>query len=198
MQKLWIECQGKRVLADKAFKVVPKEDDVFDEVILFTENCINAGNNNTHCKNCLGVCISVNKEIFNPESATFEIKRTTLRDKIVKDRQGLIKEVKKATNYFESASKIFSLQEKEYNPTQIRTTIPWEAADRSDTWKTDCLRCRRRYLEREMLTPCQKASNYAIEQGVDVRYASKEQILKLELPEECICREIKQKIVYVY
>lgn len=184
--RLYLECQKKRIQAEHAYKVIPSDDDVFDEVVLYTENCIHKGSNNLHCKNCLGVCVQVKKEVFNITSGSFEIKNSLIRDKLVVNKNKQLHESHKATKYIGNISKIFSLNSKEYKPNEAKITIPWTAYDRPDSWANDCPKCRDKHKEDATSTPCELATEFIKQNPMS------------QLPKEFICTSQRQKRLDVY
>ena len=187
-QKLYIDCQSKRILAESAYKIVPTSAEVLDEAVLITENCIHKSSDNIHCKFCSGICASIKSEIFNVQTGEFEIKTTILRDKTVISK-GDIKEVKKASKFIDKMSRIFSLDSKEYSAQEAKVTMPWYAGDRPDSWATDCRKCKDKASKSGELTICEQAKEY---------YSDNSNPLLPTTSPKFICTYQKQKILLVY
>ena len=68
---------------------------------------------------------------------------------------------------------------------------------RSSTWKTDCLKCKKKCHEKNELTSCEKAKKYVEKNGINLNNATEKQIISIKLPSECICKEQVQMCCYI-
>lgn len=186
MSKFYVNCQNKKILAEKVFKIIPKDENVLDEVLLYVEDCPNKGDKNTHCLYCKGICVESRKEIFNPKLNNFEIKATLIKDKTIKDKAGRIVDVNRATDYLESSLQIFELKPREYNNTSGYKANPYRAMNGITDNSLNCIECKRKHKEEEKETPC----------GLATEYYKNEPTSALTI-EECVCRFQYAKIVTV-
>lgn len=177
------KCSGKKVIAKQAYQVI----DMYGEeaTIYVNRNCPHALKNNGACASCHGCVCQVSKK---GRKAMKEI----YTDRFI-DNDGYYYDIMEASNYMDEME-IKEIIEAKYNPGQgVNSSLNagmWPA-----TFKTDCANCKTRYGRKDLLTPCQKAKLYAEENGVNLINAPESQILKLNLPSDCICTEQKQRIV---
>ena len=182
----------KKVYSSSAYKVQITEIDVEENILVLNRNCPNVGN----CKNCYGnICQSI-KRIKNDKKGANKVKRITYIDEY-SEVDGEIFNNMMASNYLDEVEIIDSLTP-DTAPIGQSINMPWHSYDRSNTWKTDCTSCLKRHADNDVLTPCQKCTQFFEENGVNIEFASKDQIVKLNTPDDCICREQKQTLVKIY
>ncbi len=193
MSNIWFQCQNKRLSA-KCLHINPSESNVRAEAALVCENCKHAGSNHNGCQFCFGLCIEVQKEVYNPDIEDFYLDISYLRDKTIKNEAGDILEVRDASNYLEKNKHniIWEQKERNWNPANSKTTLGFEAAVPSKSSKTACLRCKIKIVK-----ACQKCKEKAEKKKIklDCGTCTKGKML---CQQGLTCNYGKQKIVMVW
>lgn len=181
----FILCQNKKVPITE--KYIIKKEDVFGE-LLFTETCPFVNSQNLECKQCYGKVVVIKFEGKNA--------KLIYRDKYIIEKD-ILKDINEATDFIKN-SKIISV-EINVKESKYKNAYPWTYGERSLTWKTDCLNCKKRHHKKEILTACEKAQKYCSETlGINISVASEKTIANIVLPRECICMQQKQRILNLH
>jgi hypothetical protein len=129
---------------------------------------------------------------------------TIYRDHFYIDKDNKVADILEASNFFNETHNIVNkktgISEKikniiieyeviDFNECSGCMHIPLLAADRPDTWKTICQNCKIRHKNNKEKTPCQCAKEYVANITGNISCASSKEILSINLPENCICRE---------
>lgn len=122
--------------------------------LLISDQCFSCESQIPKCKNCYGKIAVLILDKYNSEIQQFEKQIIIRRDYFSIDKNGAVTKHFEASNIFKDCEIIrqMSIDEKE---SIGKMTGYWRAADRSPTWKTDCLECRNKYK----ITPCQDIEN---------------------------------------
>ena len=181
----FILCQNKKVPVSE--KYIIKKNDIFGE-LLYTEICPYVDSKNSECQQCYGKIAVVKFE--------GKIAKSIYRDRYVISDE-IIEDINSATEFI-SNSKIVSV-EINLRESNGKSAYPWAYGERSLTWKTDCLNCKKRHHEKEILTACEKAQKYCSEiLGINISTSSEKTIANIVLPRECICTQQKQRILNLH
>jgi hypothetical protein len=188
-----IKCGNKKVkVSEKLF--VSKDGNI--GTILVSDCCPYTNEQCADCKNCYGKIIQIEIEEYSAETHEYKKTKKTLRDRFVQNNNDIL-EKNEATKYIDACD-IISRAEQDKKETRGSMSSPWTYTERSLHWKTDCIVCRKKYKNKNELTPCKKATKHYEDAGINIKYASNEQIVNHVLPEECICKEQNRQIIKFY
>ncbi len=176
----------RKIFAKSIYKIEDKNAE--ESILMINRNCPYV----SKCKNCYGT-ICCNRRKLKSKKGASKIEKNIYTDTYTDNGNDILNFLN-ATIFIEEIEILDVLNSTSNNNISVNG---WAYADRSNTWKTDCIKCRRESKEKNELTPCEKATKNYEDAGINLKYASDEQIVNHELPEECRCTA-PQKICYLY
>lgn len=189
-------CQhtGKIMSADKIYKIRNNKNCI-ENVVSVCNNCPYIHSDNPCCNNCYGTVVQNATRKINAKTKRASTTAVTYRNNFCKVGDEYV-QMMDADDFLDTIEIICNLSNANWNSgQQISGNI--RAYDRGSTWRTDCYNCKNRCHKNGELTACEKAKEYAESVGVNPATASEAQLAKLELPEECICKEQVQRCYMV-
>jgi hypothetical protein len=197
-----IKCNGHNLDNCKTYKI--KDEKYMRHEIKICDECEHVHCKKGMCKNCYGKIIVSEKQNFKKKKNDIAIISTIYRDYYVISKEGNIVDSLDASLFFNSSHSITNkktgIQEQikdivieheviDFDECVGSLHLPLLSADHPSNWKTICQSCKDRYKKNNLYTPCELAKKYMENIVPNVNNASSKEILSIELPENCICRE---------
>lgn len=192
-QQITCKLTGKSMRADRMYKV--RNDDCIENVVSICYSCPYSDSKNTACLNCYGTIAQNATRQINEDTGRVKVETNNYRNVFLKVNDEFIK-MMDADEFIEQIEIIANLNNSNWNHGQ-RISDHLRAYIAPKTWKTDCANCKKRCEKQGIKTACEKAYQYFLDNGIDVKNATSEQIEKITLPNDCICKEQAQQMCYV-
>ena len=191
---------GKKLKADKIFKVKNTEDNCIEEIVSYCTLCPHSEYKKEAgkaCKSCYG---SISQSV-----KTFKIKGNNknmiqvenYRNKFEADELGEYIKSMDADTFMQVIDKVANLNTLNWTHDGFGFNDKLRAYDKPKSWKTDCEMCKQKCTKSNSIPECEKAKNYLEEKfGNSIEFMSEKQLLS-EIPSEFICQNQAQTMYFV-
>lgn len=184
---------GKKIQAEKLYKVLDTTSDSIETVLSVCNLCPYSEKNSCHaCTKCYGKIVQKSTRLLNNGIGRNKTVKECFRNHFNRDEEGGINRYMEADLIEDMSEVISNLNSKNWHRNQ-GVEDDWEAFDRPNTWKTDCIQCKQKQHDKGTITACEKAKEYVEKLGIDINVVPSSIISELELPADCICQMQTQR-----
>jgi len=184
---------GKKIQAEKLYKVLDANIDSIETVLSVCNLCPYSERNSCNaCVKCYGKIIQKSTRLLNNGMGRNKTVKECYRNHFERDDEGEIKRFMEADILEDVSEVISNLNSKNWHRNQ-GVEDDWEAFDRPNTWKTDCIQCKKKQHDKGEITSCEKAKEYVEGMGIDLNTVSSNVISDIELPADCVCQMQSQR-----
>ena len=183
---------GKSMKADKMYKV--RNDNCIENVVSVCFNCPFSNSNNSACKNCYGTIVQNAVRQINEETRRIKMKATDYRNNFLELGDAYV-EMMDADEFLDNIDILANLSNSTWNSGQ-KISDHLRCYDSPATAKTDCAKCKKRCHDKGELTACEKAQQYVKDLGINLDTATESQIINIDLPQNCICKNQIPRMLY--
>lgn len=194
-QQIICQATNKEIKADQVYKIRNDETSI-ENIASICYSCPYANSKMHACKNCHGTIAQNSIRKMSDKPGVKKIEMINYRNTFELCGEEYM-DIMQADEFMNQIDIVANLNNSNWNHGQkvadrLRAYLPPKTA------KTDCHNCKIRCQQQGVLTPCQKAKEYIEnETKTSIENISSKQLIKINLPIDCICKEQVQVMIEV-